>query len=157
MSHGAVIHELPDLSHRTIEEKSVIHHDFEMVSVRKVNELFGLLGRRREGFFDESVLAVLKSTFCQVEMRPNRSDDRNRVNMRGRQKGGDVRRQLDAGMSAFCPFQSGGIFVANCRRLAAFDAAKIPDNIWPPISVPDHANANRTRFSAGTGPLRDSR
>src|SRR5690348_15350092 len=157
MSHGAVIHELPDLSHGTIEEKSVIHHDFEMVSVRKLNELFRLLGRRREGFFDENVFAVLKSAFCQLEMRPNRSDDRNRVDIRGLQKGGDVRRQLDAGMSASCPFQSGGIFVANCRGLAAFDAAKIPDNIWPPISVPDHANANRIRFSAGSAVLRDSR
>ncbi len=73
ISQGAIVDEFPDLPHCPTEQKRVIHHDFEFFAIRQLDELFGLLRRRGERFFDKDVFAILQSGFGQFEMRPDRS------------------------------------------------------------------------------------
>ena len=80
-TQGAVVDELFDLPHRPAEEKRVVDHDLEVLAIGQLDELFRLLRGRREGLFDEDVLAVLQGGFRELEVRPDRSDDGDRIDV----------------------------------------------------------------------------
>src|SRR5262245_5664177 len=53
-----VVDELSNLSNRTVKEKGVIHHNLQVFSLGKFDQLGSLGCLCREGFFDEYVFAV---------------------------------------------------------------------------------------------------
>src|SRR6266852_1039049 len=118
----------------------MIHHDLELTALRQLDQLFGLLRRRSEWFFDEDVLAILQGSFRQIEVGPHRGNDSDGVNFGRSQELRVVRHQLDAWMGLCRTSKTGGILVANCGELTAFQSIEIPDYIRSPIAVADHAD-----------------
>ena len=49
------------------EEKGVVHHDLQVLPVGQLDQLLGLLRRRRERLLDEDVLAVLERRLGQLD------------------------------------------------------------------------------------------
>ena len=81
----AAVDELPDLPDRAAEEERVVHHDLEVLPVGQLDQLLGLRGGRRERLLDEHVLAVLERRLGELEVRPDRRDHRDRVDVGRRQ------------------------------------------------------------------------
>ena len=62
----------------------MVHHDPEMLTVGKLDELLCLAGAAREGFLNEDVLAVFERCFGHREVKQGGCDDRDGINLRGR-------------------------------------------------------------------------
>ena len=54
---------------------------FRFFRVRQLDQFFCLLRRRRERLLDKHVLAVLERAFGQLEVRPDRGDDRDGIDV----------------------------------------------------------------------------
>src|SRR6266851_2163492 len=101
-AQGTIVDQLPDLPDRATEQECVIHHNFESVPLRQLDQLLGLLRRRGERFFDKDVFAILQSGFGQLEMRPDRSNHRDGIDLRRSQELREVRCQLDTRINSAC-------------------------------------------------------
>ena len=99
--------------HRAAEEEGVVHHDLQVLALGQLDQLLGLLRRRRERLLDEHVLAVLERRLRQLEVRPDRRDDGDGVDVRRRQDLGEVGRQLHAGIG---PAGALAARPGSCRR-----------------------------------------
>ena len=84
-SQRAAVDELTDLPDGAVEHERVIDHELEVFPLCQLDQLLGLLRRRREWLLNEHMLAVLEGGFRQIEMRPDRRDHRDRVDVRRRQ------------------------------------------------------------------------
>src|SRR5271170_612314 len=62
----------------------MVDHNLEISSPGEIDQLLSLLGIAREWLFDEHVLAVLQSGFCQFVVRPNWGNDGDSVDLRRR-------------------------------------------------------------------------
>ena len=80
-AESAVVDEVADLPDSSAEQERVVDHDLQVLPVRQLDQLLGLLRRRRERLLDEDVLAVFQRGLGQLEMRPHRGDDRHRVDV----------------------------------------------------------------------------
>ena len=138
----AVVDEIADLSDRPAEQEGVVHHDLQVLPLRQLNQLLGLLRRRGERLLDEHVLAVLERRLRQLEMRPDRRDDRDRVDVGRVQHVGRIAGQMQRRIQALRALQRRGVPIAHRHHLAAADAVQVPDDVRAPIPVANHANAN---------------
>src|SRR5216117_4096283 len=50
-----VVDQIADLSYRACEQKGMVHHDLEMLTVGELDQFLCLGGAAREWFFDEDV------------------------------------------------------------------------------------------------------
>src|ERR1700682_5265920 len=75
-SQCPVIYKLLDSLHGPGEKEGVIDHDFQVLAVGELYKLFRLRRSTGEWLFDENMLSILKLKLCELEVRPNRSDDR---------------------------------------------------------------------------------
>ena len=121
----AVVDELPDLPHGAAEEERVIHHDLQVLPVRQLDQLLGLLRRRRERLFDEDVLAVLERGLCELEVRPDRRDDGDRIDLGRMQNLREVGGQLHSRVETMSAAESLRVLVAHGNDLTVVDAIEI--------------------------------
>jgi len=89
---GAVVDELPDLPHCPLNKNAVIHHDLESLAIRQLDELLACCGVEVNGFSTNTCLPFLQSRLGQFEMRPNRSNHGDGIDLRRSQELRVVRR-----------------------------------------------------------------
>ena len=82
LSQSSFVKQLADLLHRAGEEEGVIHHDLEILLSREVDQFLPLRGIAGERLLNENVLTVLQRSFRQLVVGPDRSNDRNSVDLR---------------------------------------------------------------------------
>ena len=80
-SKGPVVDQLANLPNRAAEQERVVDHDPQVLLARQLDELDRLRRRRRERLLHEDVLAVFERRFRQVEVRPDRRDDRHGIDV----------------------------------------------------------------------------
>src|SRR5713101_7223685 len=93
------------------------------------------------------MFAIFEGGFRQFVMCPDRSDHGDGVDLSGSQELRGVHRQLQTRIDFLCALERGGIRVADCSDLAAFETMEIPDYIRAPITVTDNANTQLCRGS----------
>ena len=64
------IQQLPDFLHGAREEEGVVHHDFEILLTREIDQFFSLCGIAGERLLDENVFAILQRAFRQRKVGP---------------------------------------------------------------------------------------
>src|SRR5204862_6567850 len=101
----SVVNELAVVPHRAAEQKRVIHHDLEPCPLRQFDELLLLLRSRCTRLFDENILAIQQGGFRKFEVRPDRSDDGNRVNLWGCHNLGKVGSQVHTRVNPVCTLE----------------------------------------------------
>ncbi|SRR6266478_6871096 len=102
IAQGTIVDQLPDLPDRATEQECVIHHNFESVPLRQLDQLLGLLRRRGERFFDKNVFAILQSSLGQLEMRPDRSNHGDGIDLSRSQELRVLHRQLNTRIDPAC-------------------------------------------------------
>src|SRR5215467_9254746 len=65
-SEGAFVDKLLNLPDSTCKKKRMVDHDLQILTFCKLDKVLCLGGRRREWFFDEHMLAVLKGFLGQL-------------------------------------------------------------------------------------------
>ena len=118
----AVVDQLANLPNRAAEQERVVHHDLQVLPARQLDELARLRRRRRERLLDEDVLAVFERRLRQLEVRPDRRDDRHGVDVRRLQNLVEVGGQMNAGIGFLRAFQRLGVPVADRDELASVRA-----------------------------------
>src|SRR6266403_2918613 len=140
-AESSIVHQLADPFDRSGEQEGVINHDLQVLALRQFNQLLRLCCRASEWFFDENMLAVLKSQFGKLKMRPHRRHDRNDIDLRARQyihligSSGNVRVRSMHSRQGF------GVLVANRYYFRFFLALEIPDNVRSPVPIPYYTHA----------------
>src|SRR5881296_777061 len=86
IAEDAFLDQLPDFSHGAREQEGVVYHDPEILPVCQLDQLFRLLGGRGKWLLDEHVLAVLQGGFGQIEVRADRRDYGDGVDLWGGQQ-----------------------------------------------------------------------
>src|SRR5271170_7393927 len=85
----------------------MVHHNFEVSSLGKIDQLLSLLDIAREWLFNEHVLAILQSGFCQFIVRPDWSDDGDSVDLSRRDHIRSVRSYMNPGICLLRAFPRG--------------------------------------------------
>src|SRR2546429_3256213 len=96
------------------------------------------------------MLAVFERRFRQLEVRPDRRDNRHGVDVRRAQYLAEVRRQVYGRISFLRTLQRRGTPIADRYELAALERIEVPDDIRTPIAEANHTNANRLRAGGGS-------
>ena len=139
----AGVDDLADLPDRAAEEEGVVHHDLQVLPLGQLDQLLGLLRRRRERLLDEDVLAVLEGRLRQLVVRPDRRDDGDGVDVRRLQDLREVGRQLHARIGAAARACSAAGFLSQtATTCAVLEAVEVADDVRTPVAVADDADAD---------------
>ena len=139
-----ILNELSDLLDCPREEERVVHHDGEVVLLRQIDEFLGLARRGRERFLNKNVLAVVERLLGELEVRPDGSNHRDRINLGRMQQLGAVCGHVDARIGPLGPLQAGYVLVTDRYHLHRTQAVKISYYIRTPIAVTNNSETDHT-------------
>src|SRR5438874_8050335 len=148
VAEDAVVQELAHLSHGAGEEKSVVHHDRELLPLAQLDQLLRLAGGAGEGFFDEDMLPIVQGGLGQLEVRRDGGHDGNRIDLGRGQQVGRVRRDGHARVRLRGALQGGRVQIADTRDLASLETPEIADDVRAPVAVADNSDADHGMWAS---------
>ena len=146
VSERAALGQLADLADRAGEQEGVVHHDFQVLARRQLDQFLGLLGAGSEWLLDEHMLAVFEGGFGELVVRPHRSDDGDRVNLGRFENFLGVGGHFEAGIVFLGSRQRARIHVAKHFDACVVHSEKVPDHVRTPVPVTDHADSDHLRL-----------
>ena len=94
------------------------------------------------GFSTKTCLPFSSACLRQVEVRPDRRDDRDGIDVGRFQHIGEVGRQLHAGYDFCARFSAFGFLSQTETTSHVFERAQVPDDVRTPVAVADNPDAN---------------
>src|SRR5271165_866609 len=113
-----------------------------MLFVGKIDQLLRLRRGAGEWFFHKDVLAILQRGLGKFEMSPHRRNYRDSVNVCRGDYLGCVGRNLNSSISSLYALPCSGALVSNSLNAGPFHAVEVPDYVWAPVAVADHAKSH---------------
>ena len=136
------MHELPDLLHRSGKQEGMIHHDFQILAIGKLDQFLRLRGAIGERFFDKNVFPILESCFCQLVVRPYRRHHRHCIDSGRCQNLICVRRKRNGRMGLAQPVPEIRILITHQGHFRIVVSLKIPNDVRPPVAVSNYPDPN---------------
>src|ERR1035438_1045729 len=148
VAEDALVDQLPDSPDGAGEKECVIDHDLQLLGGRQIDQLRGLRGRRREGLLDKNVFSVFERGLGEVKVRPDRRNDRHRVDVGRTDDLPGIAGDLDAWMRFPGAFLRHGTLVADGDQLTIVGSLEVAGHDGPPITIaynsdPNHSSSNR--------------
>ena len=138
LSQGSFFKQLPDLLHCAGEQEGMVHHDLEILFLRQVDQFLPLRGIARERLLDKYVLAILQRSFCQLIVRPDRSDDGDGVDRSRRDHLRGVSSNVDSRIGPLRALPCGRARLRNGKHLGMLQTREVPHDVWSPVAVPNY-------------------
>src|SRR5580698_6498029 len=121
------------------EQKGVVHHDLEILLLRKVDQFFRLSNIAGKWLFHKHVLAILQRCLGQLIVRPDRCDNRDSIDVRRLYELTTITVDRKVRVGRLNALARGRTLIADTDDLAAFQGSQIADDVRPPVTVADHS------------------
>src|SRR5215471_17194532 len=142
LSECVLLQEFTNLSDRRREQERMVHHDFQVLLLRELDQFFRLRRIAGERLLDKYVLAIFQSSLGQFVVCPNWRHNSNGIDLGRCHEFAWVRNNLYLRVVLVSSFSCRDVEVTECQNLRFRQMFEIPKNFRAPIPVPDHPKAH---------------